>query len=281
MLPRIINNGVSISSGNWSVNWTVCFSQFIIESSNNQSKITTSGHRLVRSDAQDASIRPGAAGARTRPASGCRPRSAAHRGCARAWAGPAGWLGAQQPAFDLLIRGGRIVDGTGNPWFAGDVGIRGDRIVAVGRLTDASATREIDARGLVVAPGFIDLHTHSDLPLLNDGNAESKVRQGVTLDVHRREHDGRAARRPAGGEGHLDRLHRLLAGAPAEGHLHERHLGGVLPADSTGRHGLCPWTRHGRATGADEAARCAVDAGRRVGARHQVRKRRAGAIRTR
>jgi N-acyl-D-amino-acid deacylase len=92
-------------------------------------------------------------------------------------------LAAQQAAYDLLIRNGRIVDGTGNPWFAGDVGIRGDRIVAVGRLSDAKAKREIDAGGLVVAPGFIDLHTHSDLTLLNDGNAESKVRQGVTVDV--------------------------------------------------------------------------------------------------
>jgi dihydroorotase/N-acyl-D-amino-acid deacylase len=88
-----------------------------------------------------------------------------------------------QPAYDLLIRNGQIVDGTGNPWFAGDVGVRGDRIVAVGRLETAKATREIDARGHIVAPGFIDLHTHSDLTLLADGNAESKVRQGVTLDV--------------------------------------------------------------------------------------------------
>ena len=92
-------------------------------------------------------------------------------------------ISARQPAFDLLIRGGRIVDGTGNPAFTADVGIRGDRIAAVGRLADAKATREIDARTLVVAPGFIDLHTHSDLPLINDGNAESKVRQGVTIDV--------------------------------------------------------------------------------------------------
>jgi N-acyl-D-aspartate/D-glutamate deacylase len=75
------------------------------------------------------------------------------------------------------------VDGTGNPWFPGDVAIRADRIVAVGHLGGADATRVIDATGLVVAPGFIDLHTHSDGRLLNDGTAQSKVRQGVTLDV--------------------------------------------------------------------------------------------------
>jgi N-acyl-D-aspartate/D-glutamate deacylase len=73
--------------------------------------------------------------------------------------------GAQEGPYDLLIRGGRVVDGTGNPAFTADVGIRGDRIAAIGRLADARATREIDARTLVVAPGFIDLHTHSDLPL--------------------------------------------------------------------------------------------------------------------
>jgi len=93
------------------------------------------------------------------------------------------WLHSQEPAFDLVIRGGHIVDGTGNPWFAGDVAVRSDRIAAVGNLEGATGRREIDARGLVVAPGFIDMHTHSDQALLDDGNAESKVREGVTLDV--------------------------------------------------------------------------------------------------
>jgi N-acyl-D-aspartate/D-glutamate deacylase len=86
-------------------------------------------------------------------------------------------------AFDVLIRGGQVVDGTGTPARAADVGIIGDRIAAVGDLSDATGTRVIDATGLVVAPGFIDLHTHSDNPLLEDGTAQSKVRQGVTLDV--------------------------------------------------------------------------------------------------
>ena len=90
---------------------------------------------------------------------------------------------SQQPSYDVLIRGGRVVDGSGNPWFRADVAIEGDRIVAVGQLGDVPAGRVIDATGLVVSPGFIDLHTHSDMPLLADGTAQSKVRQGVTLDV--------------------------------------------------------------------------------------------------
>lgn len=92
-------------------------------------------------------------------------------------------LVAQGAPYDVVIRGGRVVDGTGNPWFYGDVGIRNGRIAAVGRLPDGRAGRVIDAAGLVVVPGFIDLHAHSDMPLLADGTAQSKVRQGVTLDV--------------------------------------------------------------------------------------------------
>jgi N-acyl-D-aspartate/D-glutamate deacylase len=98
-----------------------------------------------------------------------------------ATAGPA--HPADEPPYDLLIVNGRIVDGTGNPWFFGDVAIRGDRIVAMGRVPKASAKRTIDAKGLVVAPGFIDMHSHSDLLLLEDGNAQSKIRQGVTTEV--------------------------------------------------------------------------------------------------
>jgi N-acyl-D-aspartate/D-glutamate deacylase len=90
---------------------------------------------------------------------------------------------AAEPEYDLLIRGGRIVDGSGNPWFLGDVAIRGDRIVAVGRVPEGKAKRVIDAKGLVVAPGFIDMHSHSDDLLLEDGHAQSKIRQGVTTEV--------------------------------------------------------------------------------------------------
>jgi len=93
---------------------------------------------------------------------------------------------AQTPAnsnYDVLIRDARVIDGTGNPWFNGDVAVQNGRIAAIGKLANAHAKRVIEAAGLVVAPGFIDLHTHSDLTLLADGNAESKVRDGVTLDV--------------------------------------------------------------------------------------------------
>ena len=87
------------------------------------------------------------------------------------------------PPWDLLIVNGHVVDGSGNPWFAGDIGIREGRILAVGRLASQPARRRLDAHGLVVAPGFIDLHTHSDIPLLVNGTADSMVRQGVTLNM--------------------------------------------------------------------------------------------------
>ncbi len=90
--------------------------------------------------------------------------------------------GADKP-FDLLIQNARIVDGTGNPWFHGDLAIRGDRIVAIGPQLSGDSQQTLDAKGLVVAPGFIDIHSHSDYLLLEDGHAQSKIRQGVTTEI--------------------------------------------------------------------------------------------------
>jgi N-acyl-D-amino-acid deacylase len=84
---------------------------------------------------------------------------------------------------DLLLTGGRLIDGTGAPERRADVAVSGDRIVAVGALEGLSAARTIDVRDMVVCPGFIDVHTHSDLSLLSGPEAQSKVRQGVTTEV--------------------------------------------------------------------------------------------------
>lgn len=85
--------------------------------------------------------------------------------------------------FDLILSGGRVVDGTGCPWFRADVGIRGDRIAALGRLDRAEARRRLDVAGRVVAPGFVDAHVHADLTLFADPLHEPAIRQGVTTYV--------------------------------------------------------------------------------------------------
>jgi N-acyl-D-aspartate/D-glutamate deacylase len=86
----------------------------------------------------------------------------------------------QGQEYDVAIRGGKLVDGSGNPWRNADVGIRDGKIAFVGKLRTGKARLDIDATGLIVAPGFIDIHNHSDDTLIADGNAESMVRQGVT-----------------------------------------------------------------------------------------------------
>ncbi len=85
--------------------------------------------------------------------------------------------------FDVLITGGRIVDGTGAPWYLGDVGITGDRITAIGQLAARNAKTRIDATGLVVSPGFIDMLGQSEFNVLVDGRAASKITQGITTEI--------------------------------------------------------------------------------------------------
>jgi N-acyl-D-amino-acid deacylase len=85
--------------------------------------------------------------------------------------------------YDLLISGGRLIDGAGTPWYWADVAVQGERIVAVGALAGAAARRVIKADGQIVCPGFIDMHTHSDLYPLYNPLMEGKIRQGVTTEV--------------------------------------------------------------------------------------------------
>ncbi|HEX9829472.1 MAG TPA: D-aminoacylase [Bacteroidota bacterium] len=86
-------------------------------------------------------------------------------------------------SFDVLILNGRIVDGTGNPWYRADVGIRGDKVVAIGKLGGSNAKKTIDAEGKIVSPGFIDMLGQSELILLVDNRAMSKISQGITTEI--------------------------------------------------------------------------------------------------
>jgi N-acyl-D-amino-acid deacylase len=94
--------------------------------------------------------------------------------------------GSDGPVYDLVIANGRVIDGSGSAGFEADVAIAGPAIAKIGRIAPGDrsrARRVIDAQGLTVTPGFIDIHTHSDFPLLADGTAQSAVHQGVTTDI--------------------------------------------------------------------------------------------------
>ncbi|MBN2335841.1 D-aminoacylase [Candidatus Bathyarchaeota archaeon] len=85
--------------------------------------------------------------------------------------------------YDIIIRNGRVMEGSGNPWYRADVAVSGDTVEAVGGLKGEKAEKTIDAKGMIVAPGFIDIHSHSDLPILVDPRGLSKIHQGVTTEV--------------------------------------------------------------------------------------------------
>jgi len=89
----------------------------------------------------------------------------------------------QARSFDLIIRDGKVIDGSGNPWFRADVGIKDGKIVAVGDLSGTEAARTMDAGGRVISPGFIDMHNHADIGILVRPEAENQVMQGVTTVV--------------------------------------------------------------------------------------------------
>src|SRR5687767_13671160 len=86
-------------------------------------------------------------------------------------------------AFDVVIANGRVVDGTGAPWYRADIGIVGDRIVAIGQLAGRDAKTRVDASNLVVAPGFIDMLGQSEFNVLVDPRAASKITQGITTEI--------------------------------------------------------------------------------------------------
>lgn len=88
-----------------------------------------------------------------------------------------------EPPYDLVIRNGHIMDGTGSPWYSADVGIRSGRIAAIGNLSRAHSLRTIDAQGMIVAPGFIDMLGQSELSILVDPRLPSKIFQGITTEI--------------------------------------------------------------------------------------------------
>ena len=93
------------------------------------------------------------------------------------------YLAAAANPYDIVIRNGRIVDGTGSPWYPATSAIRGGRIAAIGNLAGAPARRTIDARGMVVAPGFIDMLGQSELTILVNPHLPSKIYQGITTEI--------------------------------------------------------------------------------------------------
>src|SRR6184192_2184435 len=93
------------------------------------------------------------------------------------------FFAAASSPYDLVITNGRIVDGTGSPWYSADLGIRDGKIAAIGRLAGAPARRIVDAKGMIVAPGFIDMLGQSEVTILVNPHLPSKIFQGITTEI--------------------------------------------------------------------------------------------------
>ncbi len=93
------------------------------------------------------------------------------------------WSQTARPSFDIVITNGHIIDGTGSPWYSGDIGVRDGKIAAIGNLSDAQRTRTMDVHGMVVAPGFMDMLGQSELTILVDPRLPSKIYQGITTEI--------------------------------------------------------------------------------------------------
>src|SRR5258707_15813046 len=95
----------------------------------------------------------------------------------------AGISASGQNQYDLIVAGAKVIDGTGAAWFYSDIGVKGDTITAIGLMPNATSAVKIDARGLVVSPGFIDVHSHGDRGIFATPTAESYMREGVTTFI--------------------------------------------------------------------------------------------------
>ena len=178
--------------------------------------------------------------------------------------------------FDIVIHGGRVIDGTGNPWFYGDVAIKDGKIASIGKIAPKPARGRSRPRVMWLPRAIIDMHTHSDQPIIADGNAESKVRQGVTLDIigesqtvaplegaileeYRPEHRKR--------QRHRDRLanvHRLFRQGDERRHLAQRRLRRFAAAGEASRLRLRRASRQRRRAGKNESSRRPGDGRRRA-----------------
>ena len=161
--------------------------------------------------------------------------------------------------FDIVITNGHIIDGTGSPWYSGDLGIWDGKIVAIGNLAAAPRKRTIDARGMVVAPGFIDMLGQSELTILVDPRLPSKIFQGITTEITGE--GGSAAplndamiQADRSSYEHLANLAPVFRASRKTGHGNQSrnlHRGDAGP--SHGAWGCGPAT-NGAATGADESS---------------------------